>query len=442
MFYVKAFLSLLSGLASCLALTILLCGQLYAANKASIETGRAIYQFGKTDDGTAMLEGAGGSAPAELFPCANCHGERAQGKKETGLVAPNITWPQLQRAYRRDLDGGRKRNPYDFESIKRLVTNGVSSDRDILSGVMPRYRLSDLEIESLILYLKQINEEVVEGVTDNVIRIGVRLPAEPEIASVVKHTLQVYVDKLKTTHGIYRRVLEFVDISNASIDHDVFCVLDISLRHNTKIGGDKVELAVFSAKQQSDLHYALYQHPLAYSAVAAAVLQRSGLMLVKADQMQERLAEAAIILHTPDGETLVELLSRLKAHGIDNGLLTLSPATSVMPEQYQNKIFRLQPPGPESVSETGQRAVFDYINQDQGRTELAQYLPQRLWTLSLLELLTATLQTVGKDLTQERFERVLQSHVDLNTGFGPKLSYSASRRVGNIGAVLKQSAKK
>jgi len=52
--------------------------------------------------------------------------------------------------------------------------------------------------------------------------------------------------------------------------------------------------------------------------------------------------------------------------------------------------------------------------------------------------LTATLQTVGKNLTQERFEQELQSHLDLNTVFGPKLSYSASRRVGNIGAVLKQ----
>ncbi|MBL4673544.1 MAG: hypothetical protein JKX81_14890 [Arenicella sp.] len=82
--------------------------------------------------------------------------------------------------------------------------------------------------------------------------------------------------------------------------------------------------------------------------------------------------------------------------------------------------------------------MFDYINQDQGRAELVQHLSQGLWTLSLLELLTATLQAVGKYITQQRFERVLQSHVDLDTVFGPRLSYSGARRVGNNGAVLKQ----
>jgi hypothetical protein len=126
----------------------------------------------------------------------------------------------------------------------------------------------------------------------------------------------------------------------------------------------------------------------------------------------------------------------LNNQGIGNSILTLSPVVGELTKKYQNKVFGLQPPGPESVSETGQRAVFDYIDKDQG--ELVKHLSQRLWTLSLLEMLTVTLQAVGKDITQQRFERVLQSHVDLDTIFGPRLSYSGSRRVGNIGAVLKQ----
>lgn len=417
-------------------LSFFLSDQLYAAELANIETGRDVYLFGKTDAGMAKIAGSGGEAPAEFFACANCHGERAEGKKETGIIAPTITWPQLQRGYRRDLDGGRKRKPYDFESFKRVVTQGTTSDWNTLSHVMPRYRMSDVEIKSLVLYLQQIDDETVAGVTDNVIRIGIRLPAEPEVAAVMRQTLQIYQDKLNTTHGIYRRALEFIDVSSESIDLDVFCVLDLSLQHRHQIDGHKIELAVFSSLQESDSQYALYQHPLAYSTVAAELVQRLGQRLVTVDQMQGTVAKTDIILHTSDDGPLAELLLLLNNQGIGNSILTLSPVLSELTKKYQNKVFGLQPPGPESVSETGQRAVFDYIDLDQG--ELVNHLSQRLWTLSLLEMLTVTLQAVGKDITQQRFERVLQSHVDLDTIFGPRLSYSGSRRVGNIGAVLKQ----
>jgi hypothetical protein len=419
-----------------MSLSFFLSDQLYAAELANIETGRNVYLFGKTDAGKAKIAGSGGEAPAEFFACANCHGERAEGKKETGIIAPTITWQQLQRAYRRDLDGGRQRKPYDFESFKRVITQGTTSDWNTLSHVMPRYRLTDVEIKSLVLYLQQIGDEMVTGVTDNVIRIGIRLPADPEVATVIQQTLQIYQDKLNTTHGIYRRLLEFVDVTGESIDLDVFCMLDLSLQHRHKIDGDKIELAVFSSLQESDSQYALYQHPLAYSTVAAEVVQRFGQRLVTVDQMQGSVAKTDIIVHTPDDGSLAELLLLLNNQGIGNSILTLSPVVGELTKKYQNKVFGLQPPGPESVSETGQRAVFDYIKRDQ--TEPVKHLSQRLWTLSLLEMLTVTLQAVGKDITQQRFERVLQSHVDLDTIYGPRLSFSGSRRVGNIGAVLKR----
>jgi len=427
-----------------MALIFLNIGNVYAVDKANIETGRKIYLFGKTAAGTAKIEGAGGEAPAELFACANCHGERGEGKKETGIVAPAITWQQLQRAYRRDLDGGRKREPYDFESFKALVTQGkkaiqgTSAGLNSLSSVMPRYHLTDTEVESLKLFLQQVDDQAPDGVTDKAIRIGIRLPTNPELAAVILHTLQVYRDKMNTTHGIYRRALEFVDLSNQSQGQDVFCVLDLSLEYRSEISANKIELSVFSSVTENDLHYALYQHPLAYAEVAADVVQRSGWTLLSTKQIQDKtpVSKRVILLHTLDQGSLVEVLAGLKRDGMNNNLLTLSSVNNRLPEEYQNKVFTLQPPGPESVSETGKRAVFDYINQDQGAN--TQHLPQRLWTLSLLELLNASLSAVGKDITQQRLEQALQSHIDLDTIFGPKLSFSGSRRVGNVGAVLKR----
>lgn len=441
-------------------LIILTTGNVYAADKADIETGRKIYLLGKTTAGMAKIEGAGGEAPAEFFACANCHGERGEGKKENGIVAPAITWQQLQRAYRRDLDGGRKREPYDFDSFKLLVTQGkkatpgTNTDFNVLSSVMPRYHLTDTEVESLMLFLQQIDDQAPDGVTDKAIRIGIRLPTNPELAAVILHTLQVYQNKMNTTQGIYRRALEFVDLSNQSQvhanqsqvhanqtrGHDVFCVLDLSLEHRSEISGNKIELSVFSSLTKNDLHYALYQHPLAYAEVAAEVVRHLGWTLLSAKQIQDKpsVSKRAILLHTLDQGSLVEVLAGLKRQGINNNLLTLSSVNKGLPEEYRNKVFTLQPPGPESVSETGKRAVFDYINQDQGANMPVQHLPQRLWTLSLLELLNASLSAVGKDITQQRFELALQNQLDLDTIFGPKLSYSGARRVGNVGAVLKR----
>ena len=78
----------------------------------------------------------------------------------------------------------------------------------------------------------------------------------------------------------------------------------------------------------------------------------------------------------------------------------------------------------------------ELAENSEAATSFSQFLPMRLWTLSLFQLLTTSLQQSGRDLTLTKFIDALQSKVDLQTDFGPRLSYSRSRRVGSNQVIL------
>lgn len=80
--------------------------------------------------------------PAKGVYCAGCHGLDGRGAREGKLAAPDIT-PAVLRAYTQGL-------------LARAITRGFDSSGRELGSLMPRWALSESELEDLLAYLKRL----------------------------------------------------------------------------------------------------------------------------------------------------------------------------------------------------------------------------------------------------------------------------------------------
>lgn len=120
----------------------------------SVGEGRRIYKYG--------VNGRGEEIPYELeadrgmhrrrrsmrhhrgLGCIECHFDDGKGgRRLNGDRSADIRWKELQK------------HAFDFEKFKGVVTDG-REDGDRLSEFMPRYDLTDSELNSLIKYLKTL----------------------------------------------------------------------------------------------------------------------------------------------------------------------------------------------------------------------------------------------------------------------------------------------
>ena len=115
--------------------------------------GERIFLTGQNDKGetisNSMMPSGGHMGQMMRMGCANCH--KASGKG--GLLFPdgktksaNITWERLQ-----DHDP-----PYTENSLKKAITKGIEPDGEKLSNFMPRWEMSQDDLDDLIKYLKSL----------------------------------------------------------------------------------------------------------------------------------------------------------------------------------------------------------------------------------------------------------------------------------------------
>lgn len=405
-----------------------------------------IYFSGETEAGIAMIDNA--RAPAALFPCINCHGERAQGRKEAGVVAPNISLHQLLRAYRADMRGGSPRAPYNAMTFRRVLADGVNSNGKSLDSKMPRYVLTDQEADSLFLFLGMLHELPVQGVSENIIRVGVRLPKDETLSKALRATVKIYSEKLNTSRGIYNRSLEFIELKEDGNIEPVFCVVDLDLAYQAATASGKIEISVFSKLSAVNRGYALYRHPFEYTQMSEQLAEQQSwkLVPVTADNIVRQLVDHEKPDRHPAKLTVLQVDSRgvdvpaffklLQSRGVHKKVLLMNYSVSPLDpsiKKYPGDVFVLRPPGLESVSDYGRTTLINYLDFDHSGRLQTNQIPARLWALAALSLLTHSLENAGDDLTEDRFEKALQQQIDFDSSFGPSLSYSASKRVGNLG---------
>jgi len=152
-----------------LALAVAACGPLrsagrYASNGERIyftgtsANGRISYSGG--DAGGGMMGGQGMMGGGQLA-CADCHGPDGRGGLHvmhmTVMDAPDIRWSTLTEAEHGAEEGEMEHPPFDEETFKRAVTQGLDPGGGPLDLDMPRWRMSDQDLDDLIAYLQTLD---------------------------------------------------------------------------------------------------------------------------------------------------------------------------------------------------------------------------------------------------------------------------------------------
>lgn len=120
---------------------------------SSQQNGARIFHHGVTAQGRVVQNSHG----MEGVGCAMCHGEDGRGGTMHGMFAPNITFSFLTNQGGYQDPYGRRRPPYNEESVKAAIVAGIDAGGNQLNPEMPRWTgLTAKDVEDLIDYLKAL----------------------------------------------------------------------------------------------------------------------------------------------------------------------------------------------------------------------------------------------------------------------------------------------
>lgn len=116
--------------------------------------GETIYFTGRNQSGSTITY-RGGTMHAQMHntTCASCHGDDRQGQRlypKFWVVAPPLTRHSLTEEHD-DSHGDHER--YDKNSLKLAISQGLDPAGNALNTAMPRWDISDSDMEDLISFL-------------------------------------------------------------------------------------------------------------------------------------------------------------------------------------------------------------------------------------------------------------------------------------------------
>jgi len=180
--------------------------------------GRQIYRQGTSPSGGEIIARVGGEGvevPAEVLPCAGCHGRDGRGRPEGGVSPTDLTWESLSRPYGVRHASGREHPPYTPESLALSITAGVDPAGNPLHIAMPRYHLSDGDLADLVAYLRELSRDLDPGLGPDHLRLGTLLPPPGPAAptgEILESVLGTFLADLDAEGGLYGRRLELVTL--------------------------------------------------------------------------------------------------------------------------------------------------------------------------------------------------------------------------------------
>lgn len=159
--------------------------------------GERMYRQGILPDGKAMQAIISEDIPVDgrMFTCVNCHQRSGQGSIEGSIITWPINGKELFKPRRRtgawhaakqkkgpgasqrwslpsQYQADDARPEFTDETLARLLRDGVDSGNRVLERGMPRYQLTDNDLQVLTHYLKNLSVNFDEGVDNNKIRFA------------------------------------------------------------------------------------------------------------------------------------------------------------------------------------------------------------------------------------------------------------------------------
>jgi cytochrome c oxidase subunit 2 len=151
-----------------LALAALYAGLLAVGGNRFGSNGERIYFTATSNSGQSIVAEMGGMVMANpMMACADCHGPDGQGgtvqmmtrapARSAGVgsfEAPDIRYKTLATAEHEA--GHEEHPPYNDQLIRRAITQGLNPAGEPLNFPMPRWQMSESDIEDLLDYLKSL----------------------------------------------------------------------------------------------------------------------------------------------------------------------------------------------------------------------------------------------------------------------------------------------
>lgn len=184
-----------------------LVAQTGGAAESPVTAGESIYLRGVLGSG-APLEGirqGGLGARGAQVACVNCHQRSGLGTFEgynLDITIPPITGLYLFHArgatsneailpYVEWMHGNR--DPYTDATLARAIREGADSQGRPMHPLMPRFKLGDADMASLIGYLKQLGSRPAPGVTDSLLHFATVIT--PDTDPVRRRAMLEVMDK-------------------------------------------------------------------------------------------------------------------------------------------------------------------------------------------------------------------------------------------------------
>lgn len=131
----------------------------FSGRPAVHSLGEEIFLYG-TDDGRRIPRRGGIGMMGSGLGCTACHGTDGRGDRVSMMMAsfetPDIRWSTLGSGEMEHEEGEAPHPPFDRESFARALRQGVDPGGNALESPMPRWQITDHEVDALIAYLKQL----------------------------------------------------------------------------------------------------------------------------------------------------------------------------------------------------------------------------------------------------------------------------------------------
>lgn len=127
--------------------------------------GERIYFTARSSSGQPITSSGGARMMRSNTACVNCHGQEGKGGRVSMMMwsfkSPDITWENLTEEKNHKEQASEEEHeehpPYTEETLKRAITKGIDPAGESLDDIMPRWRMSEADLNDLVEFMKTLD---------------------------------------------------------------------------------------------------------------------------------------------------------------------------------------------------------------------------------------------------------------------------------------------